>query len=163
MSLELDLAESDGPGLDITPVIDIIFQLVLFLLIATSMTDEMSSEREKVEEQKIALDLPQSGAGQKSDEKPETLIINVQEDGAYIVRGQSLTRRSLRELLTQVAGENPRTSISIRGHRSTALQHVVDAMSDCHKAGLRQLDIRVQSGAAKGNAGEDPLDLGGGR
>jgi biopolymer transport protein ExbD len=163
VNLDLDVGEGDAPGLDITPVIDIVFQLVLFLLIATSMTEESSKEREKIEEQKIALDLPQSGAGQKTDEKPETLIINVQEDGAYVVRGQSLTRRSLRELLTQVATENPRTAVSIRGHRSTDLQHVVDAMSDCHKANLRSVDIRVQSGAGKTKPGEDPLDLGGGR
>jgi biopolymer transport protein ExbD len=163
VSLELETGEGDSPGVDITPMIDIVFQLILFLLIATSMTDEMSREREKIEEQKIALDLPQSGAGRKTDEKPETLIVNVQEDGAYIVRGQSLTRRSLRELLTQVAAENPRTAISIRGHRNTALQHVVDVMGECNTANLRNLDIRVESAAPRGARGEDPLDLGGGR
>lgn len=164
MKLELESAQDEGAALDITPMIDIVFQLILFLLVATTMSEEMSKEQAKIEEQKIALDLPESGAGEATNEKPETLIINVQEDGAFIVRGQSLTRRSLREMLTQVATENPRTPISIRGHRNTALQYVVDAIDDCRRARLRNLDIRTQSAASKGaTQGEDPLDIGGGR
>lgn len=162
--MDLDLREEEGSALNITPLIDIVFQLILFLLVASSLSDEVSRERSAAEEQKIDLDLPESDAGAPSPERPEVLVVNLDERGACIVRGRSLARRELRALLVQTAEKNPRTPISIRGHRAVVLQRVVDVMSDCHRAGLRNLDIRVLAGATpERSRGEDPLELPGSR
>ncbi len=157
MNLNIQEDEEAGPGM--APLIDVVFQLILFLLVATSLSDETSEEA--TEETKIELNLPDSGAGQKLDKPPAVLIVNVDEGGRYIVEGRSMSRRSLRSLLRETAERDPNTQVSVRGDRKVALQHVVDVMSDCHRLKLRKLDIRVKMGAQlPGNQGDDPLDIG---
>ena len=157
--MNLDVREDEEAGPGIAPLIDVVFQLILFLLVATSLSDESA---EKTEEEKIVpLDLPESGAGKKPDKPPALLVVNVTAEGSYVVEGRSLSRRSLRSLLRETAERDPNTQVSVRGDRQVALQHVVDVMSDCHRLKLRKLDIRVRGGeGANVPAGDDPLDIG---
>ncbi|MCB9882177.1 MAG: biopolymer transporter ExbD [Planctomycetes bacterium] len=162
MNLDVHDDEADGPG--IAPLIDVVFQLILFLLVATSLSDESGKDESVAEELKIELDLPESGAGKELEKKPELLIVNVDAEGHYVVEGRSLSRRDLRALLQETAERDPGTPVSVRGDRNVALQHVVDVMTDCHALQLRKLDIRVRGRSAKPKgAGTDPLDIGTGR
>ena len=73
MKLPPDTPDSDGPNL--TPVIDIVFLLLIFFLVAARY-DKQEQERE------LEIELPQVAAGQPLSMSGD-LVVNISADGKY--------------------------------------------------------------------------------
>ena len=89
-------AESDGPNL--TPVIDIVFLLLIFFLVATRFNQD---------ELEIATRLAEVADAQPLTMPPQEVIVNITDKGEYIVAGKTLSHESLARFLHEVALKNP--------------------------------------------------------
>jgi biopolymer transport protein ExbD len=110
-------------ALNITPLIDIVFLLLVFFLVATKFAEE---ER--------FLDIPMPAASQANAlaVPPQQLIINITEDGRYYVRGKFVDQKNLGLVIASVSQNNPLTqSVLLRAHRNAGVQSVVDAVNLC--------------------------------
>ena len=76
MKLPVNTDDSDGPNL--TPVIDVVFLLLIFFLVAT---EYHQAERE------LDIDLPEVAQAQPLSMTPE-LIVNISSEGQYKVAAQ---------------------------------------------------------------------------
>ena len=115
------------PGLART---DIVFLMLVFFMLATTFVDP---------EKALGIELP--GASSASDAPAEELIINVLEDGTYVVSGISLDAEGLRARLAQAARERADTPVTIRGHRLARHEAIVTAMDACQEHGLTNLSV----------------------
>ncbi len=84
--------------LNMTPLIDVVFQLLLFFIVATRFADE---------ERQMELPLPDASEAMPITYVPEELVINITEDGRYFVQRRDLGENELEDLLKQVAANNP--------------------------------------------------------
>ena len=76
---------------NLTPMIDVVFLLIIFFLVASTMAKQDSRED---------YPLPTAASGQqRSDEDRPALIVNVRADGQIVVSGESLQPRELAERL----------------------------------------------------------------
>lgn len=126
--------------LNLTPMIDVVFLLLIFFLVAT-----------KFEEQERALDvvLPQASEAMPLSSKPKELFVNVSREGQYIVNGQALNDAALLTALQQAAANNPgRQTVIIRGDKRCPLQFVVNVMNLCNKARIRDYRVTTEGGSA---------------
>ena len=122
--------------IEITPMIDMVFLLLVFFLVATTFQDE---------EREIDIALPVASSGAPISEALRDIIINVKSDGAIVVAGRSRTPDELRELISVAAKRNPAQKVTVRGDREAAYAHIVGVLDICKTAGIQQpyLDTRL--------------------
>jgi biopolymer transport protein ExbD len=120
-------------GINMTPMIDCVFLLLIFFLVATRF-EEMEREMNVV--------LPQASEAMPLTAKPKELFVNVNRQGHFIVRGQQLSPAGLLSSFRQAAANNPgRQTVIIRADKRCVWEHVVEVMNLCNKAQIR--DYRV--------------------
>ena len=125
MNLPADSAESEGPNL--TPVIDVVFLLLIFFLVATEYHD---AERE------LDVALPEVAQAQPLAMTPE-LIVNITNEGRYKVAAQEYAEQELAAMIAQAKKNNPQQSTLIRGDGDSALRYAVRVMGFCNKVKMR--------------------------
>lgn len=118
-----------APSLDLTPIIDMVFLLLIFFLVATTF---QQTEREM----KIALPVA-SAAGPISSMLRE-IIINVDEQGRFVINGRETSDTALAELLSAAMTRNPEQKVSVRGDRHCPYAHIARALDLCKSAGFQQ-------------------------
>jgi len=128
MLLKPQRAESQL-SIEMTPMIDMVFLLLIFFLVATSFHQE---EREM----QIALPVAQSG-GPISVALRE-LVINVDGQGRIIVSGREISPEDLRGIVVDALAANPEQKVTVRGDRSVAYEAVVRVLDICKTSGLQE-------------------------
>lgn len=124
-------AGPDGPNL--TPVIDMVFLLLIFFLCATRFDQE---------ERELSTVLPEVVQAQPLSMPPQEIVVNITRNGEYVVMQKRLTEAQLAALLQQAALKNPGTqSVLIRGDGEAAWKYGVRVMGLCNQANIR--DYRV--------------------
>ena len=117
------------PSIELTPIIDIVFLLLIFFLVATTF---QQSEREM----QIALPIAESG-GPISVSLRE-LVINVQADGGIIVSGRAVSVDDLRTIVTEAVEANPEQKVTIRADRDATYNQVVGVLDICKLSGIQE-------------------------
>ncbi|MCH8923587.1 MAG: biopolymer transporter ExbD [Planctomycetes bacterium] len=118
---------SRGLRFNMTPMIDVVFLLIIFFLVASTMAKQDSREDQP---------LPEAASGhQRSDQKRPAVIVNVRQDGQIVVSGDTLRPRELAELLRQAnqrAGGD--LEVRINAHRRVSYDAVKPILLACVKA-----------------------------
>ncbi|HSA24822.1 MAG TPA: biopolymer transporter ExbD, partial [Myxococcota bacterium] len=91
--------DDDEVVLDMTPLIDMVFQLLIFFLLTTTFSLN-------VKENGLLLDLPQAKAAQIPSMASQVKV-GVLEDGRLMLGGQAVSEEKLRAGLAEVARQNP--------------------------------------------------------
>src|SRR5258707_290389 len=112
--------ELDEEPINTTPMIDIVFNLlVFFMLSATFMQEEQGLE---VQLRRVAAATPLTDA-------PEELSVQVGADGRMVVGGRELTGVELVAKLKAAVANYPDQSVAVRGHRQAPYEAVVRVFS----------------------------------
>jgi biopolymer transport protein ExbD len=116
-------AEAEGPNL--TPVIDIVFLLLIFFLVATQFHSE---------EREIATQLAEVAQASPISIAPREVIVNITAEGEYIVSGEKYSEVQLAAFLHELAVKNPGTQkIQIRPDRRVPFEHPARVMGLCER------------------------------
>jgi len=121
------------PFVDVTPLIDIIFQLVLFFMVSTTFISAPG----------IEVDLPRSSADTVLRDQDD-LSIWVAEDGSVYVDDRPVNFDGLKAALDVAAADNPNTLIMLKADRGVAHGRVVAIMDAARNRGLTQLAIATE-------------------
>jgi biopolymer transport protein ExbD len=119
----------NGLSLELTPLIDMVFLLLIFFLVATTFHQE---EREM----QIALPVATS-AGPISGLLQE-LIVNVNEEGEIILGGRRIEADALRGMVAEAVKTNPDQKVTVRGDRRTVYANIVTVLDICKGAGIQE-------------------------
>ena len=122
--------EGDEFAPNLTSMTDLVFLMLVFFMLATTFVDP---------EKALGIELP--GAASASDAPAEKLVLNVLEDGTYVVGGASLDAEGLRARLAEAARHGTDTPVTIRGHRLARHEAIVTAMDACQGLGLTNLSV----------------------
>jgi biopolymer transport protein ExbD len=129
MALQLNKGRALGL-LDLTPMIDVVFNLLIFFMVVSHFAD---TERD------LKTRLPDGSEAMPMTARPRELYVNIDERGRYFVRSREVTREELREILIQAALNNPGTqTVSIRADKRAAWDYVATAMRLCNEAGIHE-------------------------
>lgn len=122
-------------GLELTPMIYVVFLLMIFFLVASKL-----EEADRI----IDVVLPKASAAKPLTVQPAEFIINIDRDGNYYAGAKPVAIPELTALLTQAAADNPgRQQVIVRADENTLHRFVVGAMNACVQAGID--DYQVQS------------------
>jgi len=124
-----ETADVDERGLDIniTPLIDIVFLLLIFFMVSTSFDDI----------NRIDVDLPKASATNNKTES-KSITISIQKDGAIYIDKQQL---SLTELESRLRELNKSSLVIVRADEGSLHGNVVEVMDRARSVGLTKLAI----------------------
>ena len=123
--------------LQMTPMIDIVFLLMIFFLVAS-----------KLDEADRAIDvvLPQAAAAKPLTTRPREFVINIDRAGNYFAGARPVRLEELKDLLVQTAADNPaRQTVIVRADEEVAHKFVVAAMDACVQAGIDDYQVQAAS------------------
>ena len=123
-------AREESEELPLTPLIDVVFLLLIFFLTATSFYKK---------EKDIKVDPPRATEGKAVAHKSREITVNIRNEddgGFFVVDGRIITLQRLTERLADAAEANPRQTVIIRGDRRAYHQKVVDVLNACKKADI---------------------------
>lgn len=131
-------------GFDMTPMIDCVFQLIIFFLLASHLA------RQEVQ---LELDLPKARSGQPTEEQDDVrrVVVNVllqeQPEGRILVAG---TRMGAAELARLIAYESQqaqrRLEVRIRSHRKVPFGVIEPILVACARSGVWNVTFAVVEG-----------------
>jgi biopolymer transport protein ExbD len=121
---------------NLTPLIDIVFLLLIFFMVSTTFTKE----------QHLNIDLPEASA-EAAEQPPESLDILITATGEYSVNGQGLVNNQLdtlkRALTTSLNGRET-APVVLTADAKTPHEAVVRAMDAAGQLGLVNLSITTR-------------------
>ena len=128
--------QTDEINVNLTPLIDVVFLLLIFFMVSTTFTRETQLE----------VDLPQAdNTAEVSAERPVEVVITA--EGEYRVNGQGLVNaqaRTLRMALSKAASDNFELPLTISADARTPHQAVVTAMDVAGGLGFSKLSITTR-------------------
>lgn len=125
-----DTAQQDAPPtVELTPVIDMVFLLLIFFLVATTF---QQTERE------MQIALPEAEASGPISTSLREIIVNVSEPGDVVVAGTVVGLDELRTMLTAAVERNPGQKVSVRGDRAVPYGTIARVLDVCKAAGVPQ-------------------------
>lgn len=124
--MRLPLDENDGPGLNLTALIDVVFLLLIFFLVATRFDQE---------EKELSIRIPDVYKARPISAGPQEVVVNINADGDYIVMGDTLSEPQLRTLIGSVANKNPAdmTTVQVRTDMDTRVRFAMAVVGICEE------------------------------
>lgn len=129
-------------GIDITPLVDVVFLLLIFFMVTT--TFDRSAE--------LSVELPEASTEQP-EPNPAQVDVTIDAHGQIYVDGRALVnaqvetvRKALAEAAAESTGEPP--PIVLSADRKTPHESVVTVMDAARQAGLVRLSFAARQPAA---------------
>lgn len=123
-------------NVNLTPLIDVVFLLLIFFMVSTTFTKETH----------LDVDLPEA-SGESVVKEIEVLEILITDEGHYSVNGKALVNtqaKTLRRALNELAGDDREMPLVITADAKTPHQAVVTAMNVSGQLGFSKLSITTQ-------------------
>ena len=133
--MPLKTQHDEQPSLNLTPMIDVVFLLIIFFMVATSFAEL---------ERDIELELPEVASASALTAAPKQRVVSVQAEGQIRLDGEDVTLGQLTQKLTAARHEYPELSVVIRGDAACAFQHVAASLAACKEANISDLGITVR-------------------
>lgn len=116
--------------LPLTPLIDVMFILIIFFMLTSSFM--------KVES--LELNLP--SVSPKPTEKAEVVHLFIQADGNMLLGKRKIDQAELTESLTRMYKKDPNTKVMLLTADGVTMQQLVNVMDNFYLAGGRSLFVR---------------------
>lgn len=114
-------------ALSMTPLIDVVFLLLIFFLVASRLSEE---------DRELDIPLPSAANAMPMTTEPQELVVNINEQGILFVNSEYMDVNQFENVLQQAVANNPfGQSVIIRADRRVELQTPVNVMDVCMRLG----------------------------
>ena len=128
------LREEENYEIPMTSLIDVVFLLLIFFLVATNFIRK---------EMDHAVILPESESGAKAAQVPNRLVVNIREEGTLVVNGRVMNEAELRQAVGEFVAAHPGRPAVIRADARVAYRAVMRVFGICRTGGVKNVDLPV--------------------
>jgi len=131
--VNLRQATGDEPEVNLTPLIDVVFILLIFFMVSTTFQKESE----------IKIELPEASAD-PVEEKQDVLELVIDAEGRYFIEQQQVVNtelNTLKKAISKFLGERTGVPVVIRADRRTPYEAVIRAMDATSQLGLVQMSL----------------------
>lgn len=116
-------------SIEMTPMIDMVFLLLIFFLVATTF---QQTERE------MQIVLPVASASEPISALLQEIVINVDAEGRFFLGGRRVSVEDLKTIVTEAVAVNPGQKVTVRGDRDSAFANIVTVLDVCKHVGIQE-------------------------
>ncbi|MCO6047816.1 biopolymer transporter ExbD [Aeoliella sp. ICT_H6.2] len=125
-----------GSSLSLTPLIDVVFLLLIFFLVTTRFEEE---------ERDMAVNLPKASAAEPTIFPGKEIFVTITPTGEYFLDGKQYSASSLENELKSLYENNPgKQRVKIRADEESRTTHLVTVMNACNQANIRDYTIATE-------------------
>ena len=125
-------ARQNQVELNITPLIDMVFILLIFFLVTTSFVKESG------------VDINRPRAATAESKLKTSLLIGITRDNRVYIDRREVDARRVKLVVEGLLLENPEMNVLIAADRESATGSVIEVMDACKLAGAEQLALAAQ-------------------
>ena len=126
----------DNPQLDMTPMIDVVFELIIFFVVTIKSEDMFS---------RLNANRPAPSSGPSKNESDTTVTIQIgrgrNADGVLAYNGREVKRAELDQNLREVSRTSKKTPIIVRATGDSPHKALVDVLDICYRNELFSVSI----------------------
>jgi biopolymer transport protein ExbD len=122
-------AEEDDSNVDITPMLDVVFIMLIFFIVTATFIKEAG----------IDVDKPEAATA-VVQEKASILVAIDAEDNVWINRRQ-VDVRSVRSIIERLHAENPKGTVVIQADKDSRNNTLVQVMDASRRAGVYDIAL----------------------
>jgi biopolymer transport protein ExbD len=123
---------------NMTPMIDVTFLLIIFFIVSSNMAKQ---------ETQVEVDLPTAESGEELRDDARRMTVNITDDGAMQVAGESLDAAALGRQLAAERTKSEQFEVRIRCDRSVPYGRVKPVMKECVKNDVWKVTFAVVKAA----------------
>jgi len=139
--MRIDLGADEPPEIGLIALIDCIFFLLMFFMIATSFKQPEAAKQDKA----LPVVLPTAQISlDRASASPSPLIIGVDRGGALYVEGHTVTTQGMLDILKGEGKRNPQRPIRIDGDQSARYQDIVHVLDMCQFEGFTKISMHTR-------------------
>jgi biopolymer transport protein ExbD len=134
--MKLSTGKREAPDVNLTPMIDVVFLLLLFFMVSTSFIRESS----------LKVDLPEA-TGETVTEQIEPIDIIISSTGNFTINQTELldnSREAITDALKAAVGDQQDPHIIISADADTDYQNIVTAMDTAQALGYSRLTLATR-------------------
>ncbi len=141
MNLRGSSSRREEITVELTPLIDVVFLLLIFFLLTSSISQANSSSSR---EASIPIDLPEARSG-SATVSGDPVTLSVTKDGKIVVEGGGgeLTGRSIEEKLLNLYKADPKAQILLRGDSGASHGRVIELLDVVKQIGFKKVDLII--------------------
>ncbi len=121
--------EEDEPGIDLTPLMDIVFIMLIFFIVTTSFVKESG------------VDVNRPTANTSERQERGNILIAITADGEVWIDKRRVDVRAVRANVERFKAENPEAAVVIQADRDSKNGLLVQVMDQVRLAGVSNISI----------------------
>ena len=136
--MPLKIEREDQNAINLTPMIDIVFLLIIFFMVSTKFSELNETERN------ISINVPTVSNATALTSAPKKRLVEVAQDGTITLDQNQVTLDGLRIRLTAAKKQYPKLGVVVRGDGRSNFQPIASVLATCRQAQINDLDISVR-------------------
>ncbi|HPF23501.1 MAG: biopolymer transporter ExbD [Hyphomonas sp.] len=126
--------EADETPLNLTPLIDVVFMLIVFLLLTANAAQLV-----------VSVDLPKASSAAPADGVHLVMQPPVEEGGEWLLDGTAYeSAGALRPVLSEALAASEDGALTISIEAAASSQRLIDAMDLANEAGAKAVEISAE-------------------
>lgn len=128
--MEFVRSKKPALSLDMAPLIDVVFQLLIFFMLSSSFLSVAPA---------IHLDLPKAVSGDPIEE--HRVVVSVDKEGKVFINGETTSLDLLEARLERVLAGESKRQVFIRGDKEMPYKYFVEIMDTARRAGAHHVNV----------------------
>ena len=124
---------SQAADINMAPLIDMVFLLLIFFLVTTSFVRE------------TGVDVQRPTARTSEPKEKSNMLVGVTEEGLVFIEGKPIDVRSIRPRMRGYLSEVPEGSVVIVADRDSQTGTVIQVLDECRLAGVQNISIAARN------------------
>ncbi len=119
----------NAAAIDIAPMMDMVFILLIFFIVTSSFTRE------------TGLDVSKPKASSAKELARESILIGISRQGSVHINETQVNLSTLRTILRQMMAETPDRPVIVVADRDAPSGRIVDVLDECNVAKVRKVSL----------------------
>jgi biopolymer transport protein ExbD len=125
------MQEEDEADIDLTPMLDVVFIMLIFFIVTASFLRE------------FGVDATKPPSVQQTQTESKSIAIRIYSSGEIIIDGLSIDPRAVSAQIIRRKAENPESTIAILAGKRAKTELVVGVIDAAREAGFRRNPIPI--------------------
>lgn len=126
-----DMEDTDD-HVDITPMLDVVFIMLIFFIVTATFIKESGIEIEKPK------------AATASTQEKASILIAIDRNNTIWIDGRQIDPRSMRPIIERLHAENPKGSVVIQADKASRNDTLVKVMDASRRAGITDIALAAE-------------------
>lgn len=125
--------DTDEAGVDMTPMLDIVFIMLIFFIVTTSFVKESG------------VDINRPTASTATKKKKANILIAIKENGDIFMEKRLIDVRAVQSNIERMRAENPEGSVVIQADKFSKTGTLVQVVDAAKAAGVEQVSVAADN------------------